>query len=387
MRRIAPLCGLLVGACADGASTPEVERWDSAGIEIVAHGALAPREPLEVSGQPHLWIRGDERIPPFDRLSEVVILGNGNIVVADAGTGRVHAFSAEGAYLWSAGRPGEGPGEFREISAVFVTGEDTILVADARLARTTVLSPAGEVVRDHGFAPEYGAPTGLLASGALLYLDQERIGEPGVGVQPTLATWSAVDLAGAAGRTLVTTPGSESYYGQAEGRNVIIRPPFMRHVYAAPVDDGFLVSLSDQPRVDVYGPDGDLLRSMRLPESEVLVRITDARSVREDLLVNVPEDMHAIFRELLADMPIPPTWPAIGGLVVDDEDRVWVQQYRSEDEAGQIWHVFTLDGAYLDEVSTPGRFAPRAIRGDLVVGFWRDELDVESIRVYRILRR
>lgn len=386
MKRIAPLCALLVGACADSASTPDVERWDSGGTEIVAHGALVPREPLELSVQPHLWIRGDERIPPFDRLSAVAILGNGDIVVADAGTSRVHAFSSEGDYLWSAGRPGEGPGEFRQISAVFVTGEDTILVADGGVARTTVLSPAGDVVRDHRFASEYGAPTGLLASGALLYLDQERIGEPGVGVQPTLATWSTVDLAGAGGQTLVTTPGSESYYGQAGGRNVIIRPPFMRHVYGAPVDDGFLVSLSDQPRVDVYGSGGDLLRSMRLPESKLLVSITDVQSAREGLLVNVPEEMHAIFRELLAGVPIPPTWPAIGGLVVDDEGRVWVQQYRSEDEAEQTWHVFTLDGAYVDEVSTPGRFAPRAIRDDLVAGIWRDELDVESVRIYRILR-
>lgn len=94
--------------------------------------------------------------------------------------------------------------------------------------------------------------------------------------------------------------------------------------------------------------------------------------------------MRGTFQELVAEMPIPPRWPRIGALIADDLDRLWIQEYRRAEVPETTWHVLTTDGAYLDEVTTPTAFTPQVIRGGLIAGVWRNELDVESIRIYRI---
>lgn len=340
-RRFTVLFVILLAGCVDvDQPSVGVERSDSGRTEIVTHTVLIPSGVLEVEPQPEVWIEGDERISPLGRIVSLAVLGDGSIVAADADANQIHAFTSGGAYLWSAGRAGEGPGEFQQISALFVTHQDTILVADLGLDRLTFLSPAGVLAGDKTFASEVGAPVGLLSSGALLYRRQERIGEPSVGVQHSRATWSAVDREGVSVRTLTTTSGTASYYGLAGGRNVIVRPAFIRHAFAAPANGGFVVSVSDQPRVDHYGPEGDLLRSIRLPEDAISEDIANPQAVREGLLGSMPEDMRAVLAEMVAGIPIPPRWPPIGGLMVDDVGRLWVQEYRPAGSSATTWCAF-----------------------------------------------
>jgi hypothetical protein len=97
--------------------------------------------------------------------------------------------------------------------------------------------------------------------------------------------------------------------------------------------------------------------------------------------------MVAAVREMAADIPIPPRWPPIGALISDDMGRLWVGEHHAPDVSEVTWHVFTSDGTYVDEVTFPGRFTPQAIRGGTVAGIWKDELDVQSIRLYRISER
>lgn len=374
-------------ACGDPPTPSSVERWDSAGTEIVTHRSLVPDASLQVGAEPHLWIEGDERIPPFDRLSAMAMLASGDILVADESASRVHAFSSDGSYLWSAGGSGDGPGEFRAINALFVTSHDSILVSDVSLRRITVLSPTGELVRTHRFAEDVGLPVGLLPDGSLLYRREQRTGEVGIGVQGTTATWSAAGLSDAASRSLTTTPGSASYYGSAGGRNIIVRPDFFRTLVVEPWSGGFAVALSDRPRIDHIGPGGRLLRSVRVPEHALSAEIADPRAVRDSLFSGAPEAMRGPLRDLAEELPIPPRWPPLVELIADDLGRLWVRQYRQDLLQEATWQVFTPDGAYVDEVTTPPRFIPRVIEGGRIVGVWRDELDVESVRVYPVRER
>lgn len=111
--RTALLLAVLLTGCADRRSGPAyVQRWDSAGTEIVEHASLVPTGSLKVPAEPAVWIEGDEQIPPFARITSIALLEDGSIAVADGGTNQIHAFSPEGTYRWSVGRPGEGPGEF-----------------------------------------------------------------------------------------------------------------------------------------------------------------------------------------------------------------------------------------------------------------------------------
>ena len=385
--RLPLLLPVLLVACTGSHVPNDAERSDSAGAEIVAYASLTPSGSLEVASEPDLWIQGDERIAPFDRISAMAVLGDGSVLVADEGAAQVHAFSADGSYLWSAGRSGDGPGEFRQVETLFVTPQDTILAVDARSRRITVLAPTGLYVRDQRFPEEIGEPVTMLKGGTVLYLGQKGADDPGVGVHHSVATWSAVDSEGASPRAVLTTAGHDSYHGVASGMSIVIRPSFLRHAYAVPLDSGFAVALSDVGRIDEYDSDGRLLRSIRVPEAVLSSAITDPEAVREGLLDGVPPPMQEGFRELVQDLPIPAGWPPIGGMIAADADRLWVQEYRASRNAPIRWHVFDVDGSYVDEVTTPAHFTPQVIRGGLIAGVWRDDLDVQSVRLYRIRGR
>lgn len=75
----------------------------------------------------------------------VAALPGDGFVVVDDGT-RLLASSSDGSPLWSFGRAGGGPGEFRSIQDVVVLTGGELLVLDGEQARITVLNPeSGEL--------------------------------------------------------------------------------------------------------------------------------------------------------------------------------------------------------------------------------------------------
>ncbi|MEM7253780.1 MAG: peptidyl-alpha-hydroxyglycine alpha-amidating lyase family protein [Pseudomonadota bacterium] len=82
---------------------------------------------------------------PFNRLTNVAVLPDGGMYVADGyGNARVHKFDASGALEFSWGRPGSGPGEFNLPHGIAVDSAGTVYVADRENSRIQLFSPAGE---------------------------------------------------------------------------------------------------------------------------------------------------------------------------------------------------------------------------------------------------
>ena len=72
-----------------------------------------------------------------------VLLDDGRIVVANAGSQELRFFDSEGRYLKAVGGDGEGPGEFRFPGRVRRIGEDSLLVWDQRLQRVSFFDAEG----------------------------------------------------------------------------------------------------------------------------------------------------------------------------------------------------------------------------------------------------
>lgn len=75
--------------------------------------------------------------------------------------GELDLFDRSGRWLRQIGRPGEGPGEYREIMAVELVAGDSIWIFDPPNSRITVLSPEFNVVRT--------LPLGLSAEAAVVF--------------------------------------------------------------------------------------------------------------------------------------------------------------------------------------------------------------------------
>ncbi len=70
-----------------------------------------------------------------------LFLRRDTLIVADFGGRRLVAYDTAGQLLWTFGRGGSGPGEFRQITDVSIGGDGRILVLDAINRRITSFSP------------------------------------------------------------------------------------------------------------------------------------------------------------------------------------------------------------------------------------------------------
>lgn len=89
---------------------------------------------------------------PFHRVTNVAVMPNGEIYVADGyGNARVHKFSTEGELLFSWGEPGRGPGQFILPHGIAVDSAGNVYVADRENSRIQIFNGRGEYLREWGF--------------------------------------------------------------------------------------------------------------------------------------------------------------------------------------------------------------------------------------------
>ncbi len=71
---------------------------------------------------------------------------------------------------------------------------------------------------------------------------------------------------------------------------------------------------------------------------------------------------------------------------VDRLGNVWVQQFEIPGSPSRTWSVFGADGEWLGDVDVPDRFRPLEIGDDYVLGRYGDELDVEHIQLWELVK-
>jgi hypothetical protein len=84
-------------------------------------------------------------------------------------------------------------------------------------------------------------------------------------------------------------------------------------------------------------------------------------------------------------MPLPETMPAYRQFLVDDEGNLWVAEYKRRGEQPS-WAVFDPEGQFLGNVDTPADGRVSHIGSDFVLGIWDDEMDVQQVRMYRLVK-
>ena len=93
-------------------------------------------------------IIGDDEEAPSEYLfyyPEIVRTDSqGNIYVKDSRRADVRVFDANGRYVTTVGKRGEGPGELREVYGMHVDGDDRVIVADRMSRRFTIFTDMGK---------------------------------------------------------------------------------------------------------------------------------------------------------------------------------------------------------------------------------------------------
>jgi hypothetical protein len=403
-----PLLAALLAACdaTDRGVVATVTVRDSMGARIFENPAGADlRAPVLEAAGPHLAIgviEGDDAYQ-FTHIQGVAQATSGILVVLDVRTQQLRFFDADGRHLRTVGGRGAGPGEFNLAAGPFLMAGDTIVTWDLNLRRLSYFAPNGDFMRTRP-EPSMPHPFGVLApdilvaygsEGAAISM-REAVEE---GIRTPTNHYIRVELGDEPGTTqfdtLASLTGSRVYQYPRPGMNPpggFMAVPFSSRSSHA-VGGGRLV-LTQGAAKDVvfFDADGRLERVVRvLGEAEPLPPAAYRAEV-DRLVARAPETSQPELRRRYAEIPPATTLPAYNALLVDDDGRVWAEHFRTDDDRvfgsratePSVFTVFGTDGAVEATVRLPVGFVPHQVRGNRVIGVYRDELDVTYVWVVEV---
>ncbi|MCG6955434.1 MAG: hypothetical protein LJF04_05525 [Gemmatimonadetes bacterium] len=385
-----------------GTRAVRVTRSDSAGIEIVTTATQAGDVPAfaTLDSTPDLRI-GSVAGPveeQFGSVRDLAVLPDGGVAVLDDQAAEIRLFGPDGAYRLTVGTKGEGPGELQAPRSITLLPADTLAVYDYRAARITRFGTDGSLGRLVTLAFEgYGRPTsvslfpdGRVVASSLLSRPGTRV--PPEGLSFTLDS-TVLQLNGNDGSlrdTVAVFPWMERFRDlDISPSAVFIRlypAAFNRSGVVTTHPDGVWCGFGDRWELRLLDPvDGHVKRILRAPGLERPLTDGEADQILQASLAQAsdPEDLRA--RHHRYDLsPRPAMRPTYDRVLVDDQARLWLEEWPGARTESRRWWVFAQDGALSGYVEVPGDFRLDAVRGHQAWGIVRDDLDVQYVVRYVI---
>ena len=340
----------------------------------------------------------------FGQVGRVLPGPDGSIYSVHFGEGAIRRWTADGTPAGSVGRQGEGPGEFVQPALVGFFG-DSLVVMDSRLYRVSYFDQAGEFLGSVSPSPNIEGPDGTPLRLSTPLRDGTFTAR-GSSVAHLIATGelTAVPVA------RVDTAGNVLSL-------VWMQPWEPRHILALLNKDGFGGTFSSQPFGDSplsrVRPDGLLVVDRRAwsGSGEATVGITligfagdtlftrdlpytpsPLPSERVDSAVRATTERMRRFPEgdIRQAVYRPSHLPPVGAIMTGADGTIWLRGWDPvESAAGERqyeWWVLDKVGAPLARALTPEGLRLRAISADAIWGVETDELEVEYIVRYRLLK-
>ncbi len=381
--------------CGESGEPPAVAVRDSAGVQIVESrfGEATGDQARRLADSPFVEI--GSAAGAAGHLYQVVSafrMGDGRIVAANAGTGDLRIFGADGRHLVTVGGPGDGPGEFRRLFWAGRLRGDSIGAWDMGLARLSVFDPSGKFVRSMtpqsslGLFPQMHA---ALADGSFI-IAAGMNGAGGMAMSPGVRRDTAVFLVvgpdGGVRDTLARVPGSEQYLMMPAGGGFVMHPlPFGRSTATAGQGSQFAVGTGDTYQLSIYEPGQGLRRMIRAGREGRRVTDRDVRRYRETMVAMGAEGARRQQEQFLAEVPFPERMPAFSEILPDGRGNWWIADPPAPDETGETtWNRVSADGRLLGTLRVPPKLMVKEIGPDWLMAVYLDEDDVEHLRIHQL---
>lgn len=388
----------LAGGCQEGAlqSLPASQVRDSAGVRIVENARPADdsRLPWRIGSEPSLSIGevAGEEAYMLHQANDGVVLPDGRIVIANAGTNEIRVFDASGVHEASWGRAGGGPGEFTALSGVSRWPGDSIAAWDTRARTIAVFDSEGTLGRSFVLEAEGrpNEPRMALADGTVLGRTVDS-GATGPGYRREQITYELRDAVGGVRVPLGVHPGREAYLNMDGPFPVFGLLPFSRAVSEAQWGDLIILTPDEHYEIRAHDRDtGALARIVRrdytnrAPTREEVDEAIDAALER----TNLTGEQLELTREGYKALPLVESFPAFRALLVDGVDHLWVREATlpGVDRPAPLWTVFDPEGRVLGFIETPDGLTILEIGADYILGRVTDDLGVESVQVWPLER-
>ena len=299
---------------------------------------------------------GDDPNLIFGNIRGVQAASDGTIYVLDFQAAEVRVFGPDGAYLRTIARRGEGPGEIAEANGILLSGDTLLWVNDYFQNRIEGLDPAGEEVRWFT-KPVFGY--GYIWNGAFdrrgrywreaSHRDDQDVHpgdpEPGPLSNTSRIYFKSHDLAtGQVDSVHMGETTSRAYRSAAGWGSQIPFDPSDHHLVNPP--GGFWSANTGSYRLTRTGGSGDTILVIEASLAGLPVTPDDRSAYVESRAEREPESRRD-FEAVAALMP--DFKPILQGILVDDEDRLWVRRTVPAD-ASPFFDLFSQDGDHLGSV-------------------------------------
>jgi hypothetical protein len=392
------LC-LWAGACRSGSTQAPLTTRDSAGLAIIESSSpeWAEHPPWRLGAEPRLTIGTAEGSEEYQLnwIWDAIRLQSGVIVIGNAGSQELRFYDSMGTFIRSAGRKGEGPGEFGPYAdlRMWRLPGGVLAVRDAPMPRNNLFDTTGAFLRTVTLAVPPGAArpatVGAFADGTLLEIayESEEGTAPGEVVRSAVR-YFRYSQTGASGALLSRVQSAPRYVHQAG--NVVHYPYLPFAVEPVMVADSATVLLlrDGNPELERLDLEGRPIARIRWqPKRRPVTAAIYKGYVSADLARASNPEQKRLYEALYRlTLPLPDFVPAYRDLYIDDTRHIWVERYRLPGEAERVWDVLDPGGRWLGPVTLPGRFWLHRAGADYLLGTQMDSLDVERMQLYSLVR-
>jgi hypothetical protein len=405
IERMSPLVALAMVMAACGGS--ETGAWggtvsDSAGIQIVMNpeaGIWGEGDAPAVKDELTIGRADGDPDYQFGQISGVDVGSDGTIYVLDQQASTIRAYNAQGVYQRTMGSKGSGPGELGPmVFGLVVTPGDTLLVPDLGQQRVTRFTSDGGVVGSFPTPMSQGLSVRWQPRDDGNVVQQSRIMNfPGqtTKVEPK----DLLLLRNASGELLDTVmemPAGQTL--QMTANSMTIRFFEAEPVWGMTPDGTVYFGMNSNYSIESHDADGGLQKIIRRPVTRKPVTDGDKQAFLDAMRElfgrqNVPPP---VMDQILSNVQFAEFYPAFATLMGGPGNSLWVQRVRTaadlgegvdfnlQDSGSPEWDVFGTDGRYLGVIRTPDKFAPLRVIGDRIYGVWRDDLDVQYVKVLSV---
>lgn len=387
---------LTFGACSGEPAVSHYSVRDSAGVQIVENSvaALESAGSWALASDPVLDLGAAEGAPEleFYRVVAGLIVDPSTIAVVNAGSQEIRFFDTSGSFLGAQGQEGDGPGEYRRPQFLFRTGGDSLLIWDAALGRGSLIDPGGSFLRTVNLQGDFVGPrvAGSFGDGTLLMVDRRFTPETATGDwQQLMALYTLHALSGEPTDTLGEFPFSRVKFMVATStRAEAMLMGFDRETQEAVSGDRAWVGTTKEYELLRFTPDGTLSGILRWEGSDRTVTSEHLDLYLEERLARAPNDeIRAAIRTSHGSQEFAELFPAYSRILADDLGRVWVEEYRRPGAEGDNrWLVFDESGELEAVQSVPVSLRVLDIRGEQFLTVFTDELGVEYVRLFKLVR-
>jgi hypothetical protein len=329
-----------------------------------------PKIVLEITMQPAEGSPGEFASP-----TGILRTTDGRFVVTDMNAPTVRLYDRTGRFIRDIGRPGAGPGEYRQPMPTLY--HDTLVIHDGRLNRVNVMTLDGKSVRT--FAVPYSGsccqPPLVEASGRLVV---QGFNGRGSLFRRYALSGSAVDSiivpqVSAKGEWTFASGGGQASY----------RIPFAAFTARTMLRDGTMLygnSREYQLHVTRTGRDTVRLIARRTGSG------TPIRPALRDSMFHMLVDRNADLRAVASLNDVPKDYPVWTSAFEDAHSNIWVLLGGGAPSSMQF-DVYTHDGRSLGNVTAPFTWNSPNITfmGDRIGVIDSDANDLPRIRIYRIV--